>query len=288
MSVLGISGVQSGGSSGETDELVRSKLEALERIEADFRESFAFLWDVHGRTRLDPFPVASSVRYLHALWICECKDRLLDVQRSIVRYEGVRCLELLREWQSGETGGVVAFLQRKLDDQPFAELTRQIETAQAASEASVARRLLYGRRVLLHRTFNLARALDAIFALPYADLLRVVSEECARLGHTPEDLARQRADLETPLYAHLRHPALARRNMRVMNALWMTIGGTPGDALGERTERAATARSPLASYAETRVAPERTLTSMASNNPAGLDLAMPPWPEDAAALVVES
>ena len=64
-----------------------------------------------------------------------------------------------------------------------------------------------------------------------------------------------------------------------MNALWLTIGGTPGDALGERTERAATARSPLAPYAETRVAQERTLTSMASNNPAGLDLAMPPWPE---------
>jgi hypothetical protein len=278
---MSVHGVHRGGANGETDELVRRKLEAFERIAADFSASFAFLWEVHGHTRLDPFPVASSVRYLHALWICECKDRLLDVQRSIVRYEGAHCLDLLRDWQVGETSEVVAFLQRKLDGQPFAELTRQIERAQASSEVTMVRRLLDGRRVLLNRTFNLACALDAIFALPSADLTRTVVEECAHLGHTPEDLRRQRAELETPLYAHLRHPALAQRNMRVMNALGMGAGDLPDAGSNLRTERAAPAGSPLAPPAETHIVPAITLVAMTRNNPAGLDLAMPPWRMDA-------
>ena len=75
------------------------------------------------------FPVASTVRYLHALWICECKDRLLSIYKNIERYEGTYCLGLLLRWQEGEMADVVDFLHRKLDMLPFSDLTRQIQDA---------------------------------------------------------------------------------------------------------------------------------------------------------------
>ncbi len=53
---------------------------------------------MHGR-RFPAYPVMETVHYLHALWICECKDRLLSVYKNIERYEGCYCLELLRRWQ---------------------------------------------------------------------------------------------------------------------------------------------------------------------------------------------
>src|SRR5581483_10416473 len=102
-------------------DLVQQKLEAFESLQPEFEESFQFVQEVHGQKRFSSFPVAFSVRYLHALWICERKGRLLSVFQTIKEYEGKKCLALLRQWQEAEnTADVIAFLQRKLDTMPFA------------------------------------------------------------------------------------------------------------------------------------------------------------------------
>src|SRR5712672_3373761 len=93
-------------------ELVKQKLQAFEQLQAEFETYFPFVQDVHGLKRFSAFPVADSVRYLHALWVCECKDRLLSIYKNISRYEGRECLEHLRNWQAGDTASVVAFLDR--------------------------------------------------------------------------------------------------------------------------------------------------------------------------------
>src|SRR5713101_3850694 len=90
--------------------LVNQKLAAFEQLQAEFEVSFHFVQDVHGQRRFLTFPVEHTVRYLHALWICECKDRLLSIYKNIERYEGRHCLELLRDWQEGDTANVVAFV----------------------------------------------------------------------------------------------------------------------------------------------------------------------------------
>ena len=59
--------------------LVKQKLEAFERLQPEFEASFRFIQEVHGQKRCAAFPVTETVHYLHALWICECKDRLLSV-----------------------------------------------------------------------------------------------------------------------------------------------------------------------------------------------------------------
>src|SRR5262245_19423033 len=195
--------IQDMGAVGEMDELARRKLSAFDRIEDDFKDSFVFVSDVHGQRRFEAFPVASAVRYLHALWICECKDRLLNVPRSIRRYEGRRCLELLRGWQEGETADVVAFLHSKLDSLPFAALTRQMQEAERSGSHALAARLAHGRLILLNRSFNLGRALDAIFASSADELLAQVRRACAELGHAPEQIAQQLTALDSSLYAHI-------------------------------------------------------------------------------------
>src|SRR5579864_3188456 len=130
-------------------ELVNQKLAAFERLQPEFEACFHFVQLVHGQQRFNVFPLVNSVRYLHSLWVCECKDRLLSIYKNIERYEGRYCLELLLRWQEGETADVVDFLQRKLDTMPFADLTRQISEARAHQKGDgVARRLLDGRSVL--------------------------------------------------------------------------------------------------------------------------------------------
>jgi len=110
-------------------ELVKQKLEAFERLQDEFEASLHFVQNMHGQYHFTSFPVADSVRYLHALWVCECKDRLLSIFKNITRYEGSYCLELLRRWQDGDTASVVDFLNRKLDMLPFVDITRQIHEA---------------------------------------------------------------------------------------------------------------------------------------------------------------
>src|SRR5215469_14642620 len=111
-------------------QLVQQKLEAFTHLEPEFEDCFLFVQDVHGQKRFSSFPVAYTVRYLHALWICECKTSLLSVPRTVKEYEGQISLKLLRCWQEKEdTADIVAFLHHKLDMLPLADITRQIHEA---------------------------------------------------------------------------------------------------------------------------------------------------------------
>src|SRR5438309_11672630 len=92
-----------------TEKLAKQKLEAFERLQSEFEASFQFVQQVHGQRRFSTFPVTESVHYLHALWICECKDRLLSIYKNIGRYEGSYCLDLLKRWQEGDSTNVIAF-----------------------------------------------------------------------------------------------------------------------------------------------------------------------------------
>jgi hypothetical protein len=218
-------------------ELIERKLDAFERLKPAFEDCFIFVQQAHGQKRFTSFPVASSVRYLHALWVCECKDRLLSVYRKVDRYEGAYCLELLRSWQQGETADVVAFLQRKLDMTPFADLTRQIRDASLSQSEGLMRRLIEGRGVLLNRGFNLMQALDAIFALSGDQLVSEVREACERYQHLPQQIEQQLALFDSPLYVYVSSQALARRNIEEMNKMGMQLMSRPPDRPGERSER---------------------------------------------------
>jgi hypothetical protein len=80
------------------EQTAQRKSEAFEQLQPACEASFRFVQEVHGQRRFSVFPVAETVRYLHALWVCECKDRFLSVYRNIVRYEGHHCLRLLQRW----------------------------------------------------------------------------------------------------------------------------------------------------------------------------------------------
>jgi hypothetical protein len=248
-------------------ELVNQKLKEFERLQAEFEACFQFVQNVHGQHRFTSFPVADSVRYLHALWVCECKDRLLSVYKNIRRYDGHYCLELLQHWQEGDTADVVDFLNRKLDMLPYADLTRQIHEARHQHKNDgLARRLEHGRLVLLNREMNLVQALDAIFAMPEDELIKEVQVVCARFGHDPSQIERQLAETETPLYAYVPHQALAQRNMVVMNKLGVNVMGLPTDQPGERSESVLEPTEPLRPFAEQVVEGYVELTLPRHNN----------------------
>lgn len=242
--------------------LAQRKLRAFARIEPEFIACFRFVEEIHGQRRFESLPIADLTRYLHALWVCELKDRLLSVPHSIARYEGARALGLLRDWQEGQTAGVVAFIHRRLDDQPFAELTRQIESSRMADDLTGAARLTSGRGVLLNRLFTLAHALDAIFALEPERLRAEVIAGATALGHTRAQIDRQLTSLSGDLYAYVPHPTLARRNMLLMNGAGLRISDTDGDRPGERTARVQPGAPPAAAYAESPIAHERTQLSL--------------------------
>lgn len=130
-------------------QLVQQKLQAFECLEPEFENCFLFVQDMHGQKRFSSLSVASTVRYLHALWICECKTCLLSVAKTVKEYEGQLCLQLLRNWQEkGNTADVVSFLQRKLDMLPLADITRQIhEALHVSADERFAQRLMHGRAV---------------------------------------------------------------------------------------------------------------------------------------------
>jgi hypothetical protein len=248
--------------------LVQQKLEAFEQIQPEFEASFCFVQDVHGQRRFSTFPVQETVHYLHALWICECKDRLLSVYKNITRYEGQLCLSLLQRWQAGESAEVVAFLQRKLDGMPFAELTRQIQAAQLAHsvDSGLVRRLAHGRQILLNRGMNLMQALDALFVLQEDVLLREVQAACRTYRHSPSQIEQQLVAMKSPLYTYVPHQCLAQQNMVVMNTLGMAVMTLPTDLPGERSGKVLVPKEPLPPFAEHVVMGYVELTAPWHNN----------------------
>ena len=250
-----------------TQKLINQKLAAFERLQSEFEVSFRFIQQVHGQKRFSSFPVDHAVRYLHALWVCECKDRLLSIYKNIKRYEGKYCLELLGVWQEGDNTDVVAFLQRKLDMLPFADLTRQYhEALQRGGEFGLARRLAHGRLIMLNRGMNLMHALDAIFALPEDQLVKEVHVACERYGHQPSQIQRQLTEMESPLYAYVPHQQLANRNMVVMNKLGVDVMNKPTDQPGQRSWRVLEPTEPLSPFAEHIIAGYQELGSPLHNN----------------------
>ena len=247
--------------------LVQLKIDAFEHLQPEFEASFQFVQDVHGQRRFPSFPVSDSVRYLHALWICECKGRLLSVPKTVKEYEGKHCLELLRLWQQGDTASVVNFLQHKLDMLPLGQITQQYSEAyHLQRDDGLAQRLAHGRRILLNRGFNLMQALDAIFMLSEDALSGEVSAACERYGHLPEQIERQLEEMNSALYSYVPNQVLAQRNMMVMNALGINVTFRPSDLPGLRSWRVLPPTEPLSPYAEHVVEGYQELISPFHNN----------------------
>src|SRR5260221_2136688 len=215
--------------------VVREKLAAFDQLEPVFRASFHYVEQMHGEARFPTLPTAAIVRYLHALFICHCKDALLSVSTTTSRYDHCRALDLLLSWQAGQTLPIVEFLEAKLDMQLFLPLARQLDAAETSGNMESARRLRHGLQILLNRAHNLYAALDTIFGLPRAGLLDEVRGACAEFGHTPDELRKESEWLATPLYSYLPHAELARSNMLVMNSLGVEVTSHLADRPGDRT-----------------------------------------------------
>jgi hypothetical protein len=264
--------------------LIAEQLAAFERLQPEFAASFHYVQEVQGQRRFPTFPIEASVRYLHALWVCDCKDRLLSVPKTQERYEGQRCLELLERWQTGESAGVVAFLQRKLETLPFADITRQIEAQSREDGArALVERLEHGRLVLLNRGMNLLQALEPLCTFPEQRLLDEVRAACAHYGHQPDQIRHQLVEREAVRSAFVLHPALAQRNMRVMDQLGVQITTDAPDQPGQRTWRVAKRTMPEGPYAEQVIRGYVALTSPWQNNPIGRRLLDVPLPISARA-----
>ncbi len=249
-------------------ELVKQKFAAFEQLQPAFEQCFQFVQQVHGQQRFSTFPVASTVRYLHALWICECKDRLLSIYKNIERYEGTHCLQLLRNWQEGETADVIDFLQRKLDMMPFADFTRQIHQAKSHHKGDgLSHRLIEGRTTMLNRGMNLMQAFDAIFALSEEQLIDEVRAACALYAHRPEQIEQQLAELDTVLYAYAPSQQLAQRNMELMNKMGVHVMHKPSDQPGNRSWRVLSPSVQPGPFAEQVIEGYTELTAPDHNNP---------------------
>jgi hypothetical protein len=248
--------------------IVQQKLAAFENLEPEFEQCFQFLEEVHGQKRFSVFPVEYTVRYLHALWVGECKTYLLSVSRTVKVYEGRLSLKLLQHWQEdGDTASVVGFLRRKLDTLPLEDISRQIQIAQRVHKnEKLAKRLIHGRIVMLNRGMNLFRALDSIFALPEDELQHVVSMACERYGHRPAQIAQQLQEMDSPLFAFAPHQVLAQRNMLVMNKLGVSILSQSSDQPGQRSRPVSAPTAPLPPFAEHIVRPYLDMTSPNHNN----------------------
>jgi hypothetical protein len=201
------------------------------------------------------FQIDQVVRYLHALWMCERKDRLLGIYKNIPRYEGRRCLELLRLWQQGQHAEGVAFLLSQLDKFSFADATARIDAArEQQADKTLIQHLEYGRLVVLHRHINLLLALEALFTSAPDEQLKEIRRACEHYGHTPTQIEAQLAELETPLYAYRSHPLLAQQNMAMMNRLEIEVLSVASHQPGERFRQARTYATLAAPFAEQVIA----------------------------------
>ncbi len=251
--------------------IVEQKLAAFDRLQSEFEACFQYIENVHGQKRFAVFLVADIVYYLHALWIGECKTSLLSVAKTVKEYEGRWCLDLLLKWQQeGDTGSVVAFLQRKLDMLPLAAITQQIHEAnRAQTKDGLAQRLLHGRNIMLNRGINLMTMLDTLFALSEEELALAVRYACEQYGHLPEQIAQQLAAMETPLYSFIPHQSLAQRNMIVMNKLGVDGAQKRSELPGQRSWRVLEPKEPLSPFAEQVVPGYQELVAPVHNNVQG-------------------
>jgi hypothetical protein len=261
--------------------VVREKLEAFDQLELEFRASFYDVEQMHGETRFPAVPIAAIVRYVHALFICHCKDALLSVSTTIARYDHRRALDLLLGWQAGQTLPVVEFLEAKLDMQLFLPLARQLEAAETSGNVESARRLRHGTQILLNRAHNLYATLDTIFGLPRSGLLDEVRGACAEFGLSPDALRQEFERLATPLYSYLPHAELARRNMLVMNSLGVEVTSHLADRPGDRTARVLPATPPLPAYAENPIPHEVEFTPPSYSTAPFIPGDVPPPVDDA-------
>jgi hypothetical protein len=255
----GVNVVVRGGLAPES-QLIIEKLAEFDKISGEVLANFPYVQDVHGQRRFTSFPILATVHYLHALWICNCKDMLLSVPVTgrrrkgsddrFERYEGQYALELLRQWQEGKTADLVDFLELKLDYAPFGLITRSFEAAIQNGDRALARRLAHGRGILLNRTHNLVYALRSIFALLPGRQLREVRDACAQYGHTIEQCDNQIAAMNSALFSYVPHPELARRNMQLMNALGVRITDNAADRPGKRTATVQRPAMPQYAYAD--------------------------------------
>ncbi len=251
------------------EKLAKQKLKAFDQLLSEFETSFLFVQQVHGQRRFSTFPVLEIVHYFHALWICECKDRLLSIYKNIERYEGSQCLNLLWHWQQSDTPDIIDFLHAKLDGFPFVQLTQQILEAQNSHpvDDATVRRLLHGRQTLLNRSMNLMQALEAIFTLSDQDLIYEVRDACAIYGHSPTQIEQQLATMDVPLYSYVPSRILAQRNILVMNKLGINVMTLPTDRPGERTWKVEAPTEPMPSFAMQAIDRYLELTSPTHNNP---------------------
>ena len=252
----------------EIQTIVEQKLAAFDRIQSEFEACFQFIEDVHGQKRFSTFSIADIMYYLHALWMGECKTSLLSVSKRAKEYEGRLCLNLLQKWQQEkDTGSVVEFLQHKLDMLPLVDITRQIHNASRAhAQDSLVERLLHGRVIMLNRGINLMTMLDMLFALSEEELAQAIHKACEQYGHLPEQITRQLAEMDTPLYSFVPHQSLAQRNMVVMNNLGVNVIQKPADLPGQRSWRVMEQTEPLAPFAEQVVPGYQELVTPTHNN----------------------
>lgn len=251
--------------------LVEQKLTAFERIQPTYEACFRFIQEVHGQKRLQAFSLAQVVYYLHALWLCECKDRLLSINGKNLRYDGCYCLELLRTWQEGQSTEVVAFLTDRLNMLSFTTITGQLEEAYHQSRGqALAQRLEHGRLILLNRGLNFLAALDAMFSLSATEQLQQVRSACQQYRHTPTQIQAQCAELATPLYAYRPHQLLAQQNMVVMNKLDVDVLTHAADMPGQRSGCVAVPTEPLAPFAEQVIEGYLALRAPVYNNRRGV------------------
>ncbi len=253
----------------ENQHLIEQKLATFDAMQAEFEACFRFLQAMHGQRRFESFVVGDAVYYLHARWICERKGRLLSVAKTAKEYEGHLCLELLQRWQDGDTSSVVRFFNRKLDLLPVSDITQQLHEAnQQHLENGVVERIEHGRRALLNRGMHLTLLLDALFALSDDDLIKAVQEACVQYGHTPEQIAQQLQEMDSPLFAYVPHQLLAQRNMLVMNIVGTQALVKPVDLPEHRSWRVVkpTAERDNPPFAEHVVEGYQELVSPSHNN----------------------
>ena len=251
----------------EVPEIIEQKLATFAAMREEFEASFRFLQEIHGQKRVETFSVADAVRYLHARWICERKGRVLSIAKTSKEYEGGLCLELLRDWQAGDTASVVDFLSHRLDMLPLSDITRQMqELDKEQRDKGLLKRLEHGRLVMLNRGMNLMHLLDTLFVLSEEELLQAVRDACVQYGHTPNQIAYQLQEMDSTLYSYIPHQSLAQQNMLVMNTLGTAVLVLPDDAPGQRSWRVVEPTEPNSPLAEHVVEGYEELVSPSHNN----------------------